>query len=154
VKILRAASRHSAVRFLIVGGLTFVVDVGLLAVLHEIAGVPLPVATGVAFLASFAFNFAAQRFFAFRGTGSILVGLGKYTGLVFVNTLATIGIVGVSEALGWGWLPGKLVAVGAITVWNYFLYRYWIFASTRPDQNSTITSSHSAAAISPDNVDG
>ena len=151
---VRALMTSSLARFLLAGGLTFLVDVALLAVLREVLGAPLALATALAFLGSFAFNFVAQGYFAFRPRGRVIVGLGKYGALVLVNTAATVGIVTASQALGWGWLPGKIAAVLLITTWNYFAYKYWIFRADLGSQNSTAASSHSAAAMRPESVDG
>lgn len=125
----------SAVRYLVVGGVAFGVDVGLLALLHDVAGIALAIATPTAFLISFAVTFVLQRTFTFQSDAGIGASAIKYTTLVAFNTLATTGIVTLAPALGLPWIVGKVVAVGATTVWNYFCYRYWIFPrpAARPD---------------------
>jgi len=47
--------------YLVVGGLSVVVDIGLLALLHETLGVPLGVATTVAFCTAVVMNFLLNR---------------------------------------------------------------------------------------------
>lgn len=118
---------HSVVLFLLVGGLAFLVDVGLLALFHEVLRIPLAVATPVAFLLSFAFTFLMQRSVTFKTDAGVLPSAIKYTLLVAFNTVATTLMVEGWAQLGWGWVGGKVLAVGSTTVWNYFLYRYWIF---------------------------
>lgn len=129
---LRDAARrvwsHSAVRYLVVGGFCFLVDVMLLWIAHELLGVPLPIATPVAFLASFAVTYTMQRIVAFASDSKVVPSVARYTALVVFNTLATTGIVWAVDAMAGGWFIGKVIAVVATTVWNYFAYRYWVFA--------------------------
>lgn len=131
-RALRRAWRHSAVRYLAVGGFCFVVDVGLLWLAHDVFGVPLVVATPVAFLASFAVTYTMQRVVAFASDSKVVPSVARYTALVVFNTLATTGIVWLVDQTGWGWLAGKVLAVVATTVWNYFVYRYWVFVTPQP----------------------
>jgi putative flippase GtrA len=121
----------SAVRYLVVGGGAFLIDVGLLAGLHDLLSVPLVVATPAAFLMSFAITYVLQRTFTFGSTAGVASSAAKYTALVMFNTFATTGIVSAAASLGLPWIVGKVVAVGSTTVWNYFLYRHWIFAERR-----------------------
>lgn len=118
---------HSAVRYLLIGGSSFVLDFGILAVLHEILGVEVWLATGIAFLVSFGFNYSLQRAFSFGSTSSHGSSLVKYALLVVFNTIATIVIVALLDQSVFGWGIGKVVATAGSTVWNYFVYRYWIF---------------------------
>jgi putative flippase GtrA len=117
----------SAVRYLLVGGLAFLLDIGLLALLHKVAGIPLIVATPVAFLLSFAATYVMQRVITFEARGGWTSSAAKYTALVVVNMIATTAIVAGAEVIGWSWAVGKIAAVALTTIWNYFGYRYWIF---------------------------
>ena len=116
----------SAVRYLAVGGLSFLFDVGILWLLHDGLHVPLPISTPVAFLLSFAVTYTLQRTVAFRAADGVAPSVVRYAILVAVNTFATTAIVWASDAVGWPWLVGKILAVVATTVWNYFAYRYWV----------------------------
>lgn len=122
----------SAVRYLVIGGLSFLLDFGLLALCYRVFGWPLWVATAAGFWGSFFFNFFLQRRFSFNATGSLAGGVFRYSLLLGANTLATIGIVSFFEHVGAGILIGKIVATAATTVWNYFLYKYWVFRRTIP----------------------
>ena len=125
---------HSAVRYLVVGGGAFLIDVGLLALLHDVLGFALVVATPTAFLLSFAVTYVLQRRFTFGTEAGIAASAAKYTALVAFNTVATTGIVTTASTLGLPWFVGKVVAVVSTTVWNYFAYRFWVFAGrNRPE---------------------
>lgn len=125
----------SLVRYLVMGGLSFVFDFGLLWLLHDVAGAPLTIATPAAFLASFVVTYTLQRLFAFRATDSVAPSVLRYALLVAANTALTTGIVAGADAAGWSWAIGKIIAVAVTTVGNYFAYRYWVFA--RPKGSPT-----------------
>jgi putative flippase GtrA len=120
----------SVVRFLIIGGLSFALDLGLLVLLHEALGVELWIATPVAFVVSLVFNFLLQRIFTFQATNHRGISALKYVLLVFVNILVSDLIVTGFDALGWSYVVGKTTSTVLTTVWNYFLYRHWIFKSS------------------------
>lgn len=132
-RVARRVWSHSAVRYLVVGGGAFLIDVGLLALLHDLWSVSLVVATPTAFLLSFAVTYLLQRTLTFSSDAGVASSAVKYTALVAFNTVATTGIVAGVAALGLPWIVGKVVAVGSTTVWNYFLYRYWIFPARKAE---------------------
>lgn len=129
--------RHSKIvlgselaRFIIVGGISFVIDLGLLMMLHEVFLVDLLIATPVAFLISLAFNYALQRVFTFRAENGKSVSFIKYCLLVAFNTVAVDLIVNFFDWLGAGYQVGKVVATVLTTAWNFLLYKHWIFKSS------------------------
>jgi putative flippase GtrA len=126
--VLSGLWSSSLVRYLVMGGLSFAFDFGLLFLLHDVAGVPLAVATPTAFLASFVVTYTLQRLFAFRASDAVAPSVVRYALLVAANTVLTTGIVAVADSIGWSWVLGKIVAVAITTVGNYFAYRHWVFA--------------------------
>ncbi|ERK73317.1 GtrA family protein [Leifsonia aquatica] len=122
---------HSAVRYLIAGGLSFLVDFGLLALLHDVLLWPVWLASGTSFLLSFAFTYTIQRIFSFGSTAPHGRAVLRYTLLVAFNTIATVIIVSLINSSVAGWAGGKIIATVVTTVWNYFAYRYWVFADPR-----------------------
>ncbi len=127
--MIRRVFSHSAVRYLIAGGAAFLVDLGLLALFRNVLGWPLWLATGLAFLLSFFFTYTVQRMFAFASRSPHGIAMIKYAALVGFNTLASVLIVASVDLTGAGWIVGKIVATAAMTIWNYFAYRYWVFAA-------------------------
>jgi putative flippase GtrA len=116
-------------RFLVVGGVSAGVDVGLLALLHGVVGLRLVVATTVAFWTSLAVNFGLNRNWVFVQTraGSVRRHAARYLAAVGLNYAATLAIVGGLVAAGVGYLVAKLAAIAVLAVGNYVLYRRWIF---------------------------
>jgi len=111
--------------------LAFLVDLGLLALFHQVLGWPTWLAAGVAFIISFAFTYTLQRYFTFGSEAAHGPALVKYAALVAINTVATAAIVGLIDLTPAGWAIGKVVATAVTTIWNYFAYRYWVFAGRR-----------------------
>lgn len=134
---LKRLSRNSGLRYLITGGLAFLLDFGLLALFHEVLGWEVWLATGLAFVITFAFNFTAQKLFTFSSTTQTSSSLIRFTILVAFNTGATVAIVTLMSLTPVGWALGKIVATFVTTVWNYFIYRYWVFAAPRTANEQT-----------------
>ena len=115
------------VKFLVVGGLSFAIDLGLLALLHEVGNVDLWIATPIAFLTSLVFNFFVQKNFTFQSGARAHVSFLKYGALVVFNVVATDVIVNFTAGTGQSYALGKVIATIATTVWNFLLYKHWIF---------------------------
>ena len=127
--------RNSLIRYLIAGGLSFLVDFGLLALLHEGLRWPTWIATAVAFVVSFAFTYSVQRFFAFGANAPHGPAILKYAALVVFNLVATTIMVSAIDLSAITWAGGKAIATVVTTIWNYFVYKYWVFAgSSRRDR--------------------
>ncbi|QHK19601.1 hypothetical protein GU243_07460 [Pseudarthrobacter psychrotolerans] len=118
---------HSAVRYLIVGGLSFAVDFGLLVLLREVFHWDVGIASATSFLSSLVFNFLLQRKFSFESVHRTHVSMIRYGILVVANTLATVLIVQLLTPTVLGYIGGKVISTAAMTVWNFFLYRHWVF---------------------------
>ena len=112
----------SIVRHVGIGGVSLLVDLGLLALLHTV--MPLAVATLLAFGASVVVNFTLNRALHDTGPRSSRQVL-RYGALLGTNAAVTVAIV--SAGHRW-YLGAKLLAVAVTTCWNYPLYRRWVFA--------------------------
>ncbi|MFK4299279.1 putative flippase GtrA [Arthrobacter sp. GAS37] len=124
--------RSHLLKFLIVGGLSFAIDLGLLVLLHEGLGVDLWFATPAAFLSSLVFNYFVQRSYTFQSNNRQHVSMFSYGLLVVFNVLATDVIVNVFDTLALTYASGKVVSAVSTMTWNFFLYKYWIFRSDAP----------------------
>ena len=118
-------------RFLFVGGLSFVVDFGALWILHIFFGINPGIASVIAFLLSFFVNFFLQKLFTFQSAKRTKRALTLYIILAMLNTLATGLIVGFLSPIV-GWVTAKLISVILISCWNFFAYKYFVFP---PNQN-------------------
>ncbi|MBO3083858.1 GtrA family protein [Cellulomonas fengjieae] len=117
----------SAVRYLGVGGLSFLIDLGLLALVYRVVGAPLWLATAAGFWGSVFANFWLQRRFAFGSDLPAGHALVRYGALLLVNTVINVVVVEWFQRAGLGYATGKATVTAAQTVWNYVLYRLWVF---------------------------
>ena len=126
-QFVRDVWSHNATRFLLVGGLSYLVDVGTLILFHGVFNIALPVATTMAFATTLGVNFGLNRAFAFRSDGLIGPALLRYLVLVGVNYVLTLLLVtGLTEA-GLSYVVAKTASTVLIAVMNYFAYRWWVF---------------------------
>ena len=109
------------VRFLIVGGGTFFLEISLLYVLTDILGIYYLISSAVAFTITVFVNYVFCLCWVFQGKtntnvksrilfiGSSIVGLG-------INQVCMWAFV---EWLGIYYLAAKVLSTGIVTVWNY-----------------------------------
>ncbi len=127
VRFIRRAASTSLFKYLLIGGLSFLLDLGLLAFAFQVLKWPLWVATGAGFWGSFFFNYFLQRHFSFNSKGAAFGAVLRYSALLAVNTVAAMGIVEFFQFVGAGFVAGKVVSTVLTTAWNYLIYKHWIF---------------------------
>lgn len=114
-------------RFLVVGVLSYVVDAGTLAALHSGFGVPLLVATSIAFATGLLVNYGLNRALTFGSDSAVRYEVSRYLVLVLLNYVATLGLVGGLTAAGLPYLASKTVSTAVLAVANFIAYRSWVF---------------------------
>jgi putative flippase GtrA len=125
--------RRQLFYYVVVGGVSVVVDVGLLALLHEFYGVPLGVATSVAFCTAVVVNFLLNRTaMSSRGSRGLASHAWRYGSLVVANYVITLAVVTTAGHVNGLYLVAKLAVVAGSTSWNFLLYRHWVFTTPRP----------------------
>ena len=127
-----AMLRRRAVRFVIVGVLSLAADTGALFVLHGVARIWLPLATGLAYVLAFGVNFGLNRAWVFDNSASLAPQLGKYLLLVLANLGSTVILVPTLAAAGLPYLIAKLITAAGLAVINFFISRHWIFPARQP----------------------
>jgi len=115
--------------YLAIGGLSYVVDTGLLLLISGPLGAPLWLATTVGFWVSVILNFSLNRLVFAQPTGGSTVGAHsiRYGVLLGLNYLVTLAIVTLGVSWGWSPIVPKTIAVALTTTWNFVLYRRWVF---------------------------
>lgn len=115
--------------YLVVGGITFVVDAGLLRVLKEHLGVPLNPSVVVAFVAGLVVHFSLNKYWSFKShERAVLLQIRTYLAVAACSMLLTLLIINLCVyILGIHYMVAKVVAVGATVVWGYLCNRYMTF---------------------------
>lgn len=122
--------RHHFIRYLFVGGTTFILDFGILYVLHGFLKLNLAASTSVAYWVSISYNFALNRYWTFdsREKESLKRHITTYMALLVFNYLFTVTLVSiVGEHISY--VYAKALAVAISMIWTYFIYKNYIFVS-------------------------
>jgi putative flippase GtrA len=126
-----ATERHSTVRavvrFLVTGGLSYLVDVATFSLAHYGVGLSVPVATTVAYLVTFVVNFRLNQRWVFRSAGSTRKHVARYLVLVGVNYLLTLALMVLLVDAGVEAVLAKTLTTAIIAVLNFVTYRVWVF---------------------------
>jgi putative flippase GtrA len=130
-RVLLSRSRRIVV-YIGIGAISFAVDFGCLVALHELAGAPVWLAATTGYWSSVVVNYALNRTVAFRDRTPPATSVARYGLLLGVNWLATLAIITTADALGLGYLVGKVAAVLVLTTLNYVAYSRWVFADLSP----------------------
>ncbi len=133
-------------RYIIIGGSTVVIDVGLLAVLKGAFGVNVYLAATVSYWASLLFNFSLNKFWTFEVKTNTVHHLFLYGVLIVINYFTGLAFIGALGRAHINYLVAKTMALAVTTVWNYFLYRYVIFVTAEQRQATLARLRRSARA--------
>ncbi|WP_053546040.1 GtrA family protein [Corynebacterium deserti] len=135
VTILRPMSlKTQAFRFILTGGLSAIVDLGILSLLQLVFGLPVPVARTISFIAGTTTAYMINRRWTFQAessTSRFLAVVALYT----VTFLINIGLQTLCSSLfeTWGWpeavamVVAFVIAQGTGTTINFIVQRTLIF---------------------------
>jgi putative flippase GtrA len=124
--------RHHFVRYLFVGSTTFILDFGILYLLHGVIGLNLAGSTSVAYWVSILYNFILNRHWTFdaREKESLKRHITTYFMLLVFNYLFAVTFVSiVGEHVNY--ILAKALAVGISMLWTYYIYKRYIFIDTK-----------------------
>jgi putative flippase GtrA len=126
---MRPALAERMIRFLLVGGLTFVAYYALLYILHTGAGMSYPLAIAISYGFALALHFLINRSFTFSGQrGRASQQLCRYALIALVNYCTQILIVRVLfETIGFGFYWSAIIAVATTTLTGFVLLDKWVF---------------------------
>lgn len=130
--------RHHFVRYLLVGGTTFVIDFGLLYTLHGHFKLNLGASTSVAYWVSIAYNFTLNRYWTFdaREKESLARHITTYMILLIFNYLFTVTFVSI-VGTHINYIIAKMLAVAIQMIWTYPVYKKFIFISSNGNNQSS-----------------
>ncbi|HUB93411.1 MAG TPA: GtrA family protein [Verrucomicrobiae bacterium] len=120
--------RHHFVRYLFVGGTTFVIDFGILYTLHGLLKFNLAASTSVAYWISISYNFVLNRYWTFdaREKESLKRHVTIYFVLLVFNYLFTVTVVSLLST-HINYVIAKALAVATSMTWTYYIYKNYIF---------------------------
>ena len=136
-QILNDGFPGEAMRFIVVGAISFLIDLGTLVGLQELcfnrcAG-GLFFVTAIAFTVSLSVHYVLTSCWVFRRHGINTVKAHAKAGMFFVVTnVIGLGINEIMLLVGVSWLsfhylPVKVAACGVVMVWNFLCQKFFIF---------------------------
>lgn len=117
--------QHQFIRYLFIGGSTFVIDLGLLVILHDVLHINVLISASLSYWSSILFNFTMNRLWTFnkKGKDGIEEHILLYALLLGFNYLFTIGFIWVATHAGMHYTLAKVLAVGIQIAWTYIVYK-------------------------------
>lgn len=127
---LRLIVDNKGVRYLFVGGLSFVIEMGLILLLHNALGVSAVISVAISFWIGLVISFLLQKLITFkdrsRSTKKVAKQSALYGLLVGVNYLFTLTFVAFFETI-LGIFIARTIALIITTLWNFVIYKKVIF---------------------------
>ncbi len=122
-----------ALRYVVSGVLSLVVETGLFYVLHSIFGLQLYIANSVSYILTIVFNFTLLRYWVFKAgrDDSINRQGAKMAVLYAFNLLLSNGLIGLYAQLIGAAFLAKCLTVATIAVWNFVIMRSFIFTKNK-----------------------
>lgn len=129
-KLITYLYEHNLVRYLFVGGTTFVFDVGLLVLLHGKFKLSLTLSGTISYWSSIIYNFSLNRWWTFNAgeNKKLHEHLLRYGMLLIVNYVFTIAFLWTASHYI-NYALSKTIAVILQTSWTYPIYKNYIFGS-------------------------
>lgn len=121
-------THHPLVRYVAIGGLSFVVDAGLLWLATSVLGWPVWAGATLGYWTGVVVNFTLNRLLLGRREANLLRQTVRYGILLGANYVVTLTLLHLASTWGIPVVVAKSGIVAASTCWNYLLYRAWVFA--------------------------
>jgi putative flippase GtrA len=129
--LIRTLAKNTFVRYAFSGGSALVTEEVVLFLTHGLMKFPLWLATGLAYLIAFGVNFSINRMLTFADHGAREGAVHKQTVrfalLVAVNLGVTQVLMYSLTGAGVNYLIAKPLSTVVITLYNFWLYKHWVF---------------------------
>jgi putative flippase GtrA len=122
-------------KYMLGGGLQFWSGYAVFAACDVFFHVPFWPNKILAYAVGASFQFLIERYWAFHyknmGARRLRTSAERFYGLMAVNFVLDLAIVGGLRAAGLTPYIGQFVSAGFFTFWNYSLFKLWVFKSGR-----------------------
>jgi putative flippase GtrA len=136
IELIRNLFRLKLVRYAFSGTSALITEEVALFLCHGLLGWPLWLATTIAYGAAFALNFTLNRVFTFAEDGAregaVQGQTVRFAILVGVNYFVTQGAMYLLTNAGINYLIAKPLATLIIMIYNFYLYKVWVFKAPAP----------------------
>jgi putative flippase GtrA len=120
------------VRFAVISGFTYALDLAILTLLHGHLGWPLPLAVTVGYATAFTTNYLLNRVLNFKSRAPIGPESLRYAGVVAVNFgVFLLGVTTLLAAFGVAYQVARVVAGACEGIFMYCAMRWFVFSPAR-----------------------
>jgi putative flippase GtrA len=131
-------NRNTVIKYLLTGGLAFVVDYSLLLVSYYVFSLPLWLATTVGYVGGLCISFFVNRAWVFGENGKerkMTRQLVEYVLLLLFNYGFTVFAIRLFDGMHVEPAISKIIVTAMIAAWNYIIFNKFIFAHTKKSTN-------------------
>lgn len=121
-------SKCQIVKFLIVGGSSVLIDIGLLIVLKEKFNFhpAFAIATNQIFVVTY--NFLLNKYWSFKTKKMAIKQFSRYLILVFFNYLTSIGLMYLLyDRFGINYKIARVFSIALLCIINFIFYKHWVY---------------------------
>ena len=124
--LLTKLSQHQIIRYLFVGGLSFVIEISVLYILNQLLHIHPTVSVAISFWVGFIVAYVLQKLVTFKNKERTRRAIAKqligYSLLVLWNYLFTLAVVELFQD-SLSVLLLRAIVIAITTIWNYVLYK-------------------------------
>lgn len=113
--------------YIFAGASAALLELGLFQLLYAVFGVNVSVSNVIAVLIATAYNFVVNRNLTFSSTSNPARAAVKYCVLFAVNLCITTAAITWMVGIGVHSALAKIIMQCCVVVWNFFIYRNWVF---------------------------
>lgn len=131
-KLIIYLYQHRFIRYLVVGGSTFLIDFSLLYTLYGNIHTTITFATSAAYWVSIVYNFTLNRYWTFdtREKENLKRHITTYMFLLVGNYFFTVIFVAIFSSFMY-FIVAKILAVAIQMTWTYVIYKNFIFVKSK-----------------------
>lgn len=134
--LAKQIANHSAVRYIFIGGVAFVVEMAALYFFATILSLGPTLGVAISFWIGLVISFTLQKIFSFKNKAKNKKHLTKqmvaYGALVAFNYAFTLLFVSLLEPI-LTLLIARTIALAITTIWNFYIYSKHIFKNEQTD---------------------
>ncbi len=126
---LLATEAADLIKYLVIGGTTAALYLGVIFLCIELLQMPYPLAVSLSYAAAVIFHFSANKRIVFRRAGGSMLGqLPRYAAAIGVHYLLVLGIVSLcAGVLGLSVYLGSGIAILLASGLSYLIFKHWVF---------------------------
>ena len=116
------------IKYVIVGGGTFLLDIGLLYLFVEFFNIYYLYSATLALIIATYANYHLNKVWSFDSQTKLITSFSKYLLLFIFNYFVTIILMYTFvEYLNFNYLVIKCLAMVLLVIWNFFAYRFYVY---------------------------